>query len=147
MKDKTKVRLIKLFGVAFVLGIIAFLATLFVVETVASGSFNPILLITVIPAIAIVIFMAIFIKRKSESVKSGLPIDDEMSQKIKERAGYLTTLISIWFMIGLMWYNGLLVEDFGFPRILSRHLIFIILIFMLIVFFAIWFVLSRRGIK
>jgi len=141
-----RLRLMKVIGAVVVAVILLFLVMLFTIEINQSG-FNPTLLITLIPAAAIIILLVVFIMRLSKGVKTGLPISDEMSQRIKERAGYLTSMISIYFILGVMFYHGFLVEDYGFPGLIVRHAMVLVLIFMLAVFGIIWFILSRRGIK
>ena len=146
MKDKTRLKFMKLFGATLVAGIIVFLAILFVVES-REGGFNPVLLITLVPAAAIIFILVANMKRLSTGVKSGLPIEDELSQRMKERAGYLTCMITIYFSLALMFYHGFLVEDFGFPGLAVRHAMMVILIFMIAVWGMVWYMLKRRGIK
>ena len=100
-----------------------------------------------IPAAAIIIILVATTRRLSRGVRSGLPMQDEMSQRIKERAGYLTSMASIYFVLGLMFYHGFLVEDYGFPGLVVRHAMMVTLMFMLAVFGLAWLLLSRRGIK
>ena len=146
MKDKARLFWMKLFGATLVAGIIVFLAYVFVTETMESG-FSPVLLLTLVPAAAIILILVATVKRLSKGVKSGLPVDDELSQRLKERAGYLTCLATLYFVLALMFYHGFLVEDFGFPGLVVRHAMVVVLIFMIAAFAAIWYVLNRRGIK
>lgn len=135
----------KLIGGVFVAGIIVFLASIFIIE-ITSGTFNITLLIILIPAILIILVLLLRIKYQSEGVKSGLPIDDEMSKRIKERAGYLTYLITMYFVLALMWYNLFFVEQFDVPQIPMNYLIFGILFFMFIVFGINWAILNKQGV-
>ncbi|MBN2330648.1 MAG: hypothetical protein JXC85_02435 [Candidatus Aenigmarchaeota archaeon] len=146
MKDKTRLFWMKLFGVTLIAVIFVFLASLFIVES-REGGFDTILLITLVPAAAIIFILLANLKRLSRGVKSGLPIDDELSQRVKERAGYLTCLITIYFVLGLMFYHGFLVEDFGFPGLVVRHAMMVILIFIIAVFGLVWYLINRRGIR
>lgn len=146
MRDKTRLKFMKLFGATLIAVIVVFLAILFTVETNENG-FNPALLITLIPAAIIIIMLLLMIKRLSRGVKTGLPIDDEMSQRIKERAGYLTCMVTIYFVLGLMFYHGFLVEDYGFPGLVVRHAMMVTLFFMIGMFGLIWWIISRRGVK
>ena len=99
-----------------------------------------------LPAILIILVLLLRIKIQSEGVKSGLPMDDELSKRMKERAGYLTYLITIYFVLGLMWYNLFFVEQFNVPELPMNLLIFGILFFMFIVYTANWVIINRTGI-
>lgn len=144
MDDKRKLLFMKLIGGVFTAGIIIFLASIFIVE-IASGTFNITLFIILVPAILIIAVLLILIKRQSEGVESGIPIDDEMSKRIKERAGYLTYNISIYFLLALMWYNLFFVDQFNIPQIPMNYLIFGIMFFMFIVYGINWVILNKKG--
>jgi hypothetical protein len=146
MKDKTRLLFMKVFGTVLVALIVVFLAGIFIFES-GEGGFDPALLVTLVPAAAIIIILLVTTSRLSMGVRSGLPIQDEMSQRIKERAGYLTLMASIYFVMGLMFYHGFLVEDYDFPGLVVRHAMMVTLIFILAAFGLIWLVLSRRGIR
>jgi hypothetical protein len=145
MDDKRKLLFMKLIGGVFVAGIIIFLTSIFIVE-IASGTFNLTLFVILIPAILIIAVLIILVKRQSEGVQSGLPIDDEMSTRIKERAGYLTYNISIYFLLALMWYNLFFVDQFNIPEIPMNYLIFGIMLFMFIVYSINWAILNKAGV-
>ncbi len=145
MKDKKKLLLTKIGGVILVAAIITFLGYVFVFEA-SEGLSLMSLFWLLVPAILIIAILILFLKRLSTGLKKGLPLDDEMSKRIKDRAGYLTLMISIWFMIGLMFYYNFM-EELGLPAILARHVVVIAMMFMLVVFGIVWFTLSRRGLK
>jgi hypothetical protein len=146
MNDEKKLSIMKIIGGLFIAGIIIFIATIFIIE-IQSGTYTIWLFIIIIPAILIVLTLFLLIKRQSEGVKSGLPLDDEMSMRIKERAGYNTYLITTYFVLALMWYNIFSVEQFGVPEIPMNYLIFGILFFMFTVFSLNWIVLNRKGVE
>jgi hypothetical protein len=146
MNDRTRLKFMKLFGVTLIAIIIVFVIGIFIFETGESG-FDPALLLILAPAALIIIMLVVLIKKMSKGVKSGLPIDDELSQRIKERAGYLTCMLTIYFVLALMFYHGFLVEDFGFPGLVVRHAMMVTLFFMIGAFAGIWFILNRRGVK
>ena len=100
MNEEKKLSMMKIIGGLFVAGIIIFITTIIVIE-ISSGTFTIWLIIIVIPAILIILTLYLLIKRQSEGVKSGLPLDDEMSMRMKERAGYNTYLITMYFVLGL----------------------------------------------
>ncbi len=143
MDDKKRLQGMKVFGVLLVTFIVAFLAYVFVSESQAG--FDPMLLVLLLPAVAIITVLLLNISRLSKGVRSGLPLKDEMSERIKERAGYLTLMVTLYFVLGLMFYHGFLVEDYGFPGLVVRHAMMVTLIFMLGSFGLIWLVLNRKG--
>jgi len=69
-----------------------------------------------------------------------------MSTRIKERAGYLTYNITIYFLLGLMWYNLFFVDQFNIPEIPMKLLIFGIMFFMFSIFCITWLVLNKKGV-
>jgi peptidoglycan/LPS O-acetylase OafA/YrhL len=145
MNDKTKLKLMKIFGAIFILIIVLILATIFINE-LATGTYSPLLLITVLPAVAIIAVLLLMISKRSKDVKSGLPVKDEMTQRIKERAGYIAYSLTIYFILVLMWIQ-FLIEDYETITIEPRFIIYGTLFFMLGVFGLTWMILSRRGIK
>ena len=89
MKDKTRLMMTKIFGASLVLGIVVFLIYVFITES--EGGLPPMTLFwLLVPAAAIIVVLIIFLKRMSSGVKSGLPLQDEMSQRLKEKTGYLS---------------------------------------------------------
>lgn len=144
MDDKKRLWFMKVFGVVLVAFIILIITNIFVIETGESG-FSPTLLVILLPAAAIIITLLLNISRLSRGVKSNLPLKDEMSERIKNRAGYLTLMATLYFVLGLMFYHGFLVEDYGFPGLVIRHAMIVVLIFIMGSFGLIWFVLNRKG--
>jgi hypothetical protein len=143
MDDKGRLRFMKVFGVALVAFIILIIVSIFITESQAG--FSPTLLIILLPAAAIIITLLLNVKNLSRGVKSGLPLRDEMSERIKERAGYLSLMATLYFVLGLMFYHGILVEDYGFPGLVVRHAMIVVLIFIIGSFGLIWFIMNRRG--
>lgn len=146
MNDKKRLRFMKVFGIALITVMILFLAFVFITESRESG-FSPVLLITLVPAAGIIFILLANLHMLSRGVKSGLPVNDELSNRVKERAGYMTCMITIYFVLAMMFYHGFLVEDFGFPGLVVRHAMMVVMIFMITVFGIVWYVLNRRGIK
>jgi hypothetical protein len=144
MNDKARLKLMKIGGAIFILVIVLFLATIFINE-IAAGTFSPLLYVTLMPAVAIIALLVGMIATRSKQVKSGLPIQDEMSKRLKERAGYIAYSITIYFILVLMWIN-FLIEDMETITIEPRFIIYGMLFFMLGVFSVSWLILKRRGV-
>jgi len=88
-----------------------------------------------------------FIKRERQRMKERLPKDDEMSRRVKEKAGYYAFLASIWTTLGLMWYAGTGVEEFGFPAILPRHVAALALAIVAVLWALFWAYFHHRGVE
>ena len=145
MDDRVKLKLMKIIGGIFILAIIMFLVYVFVSE-ISAGTYSPSLLITLAPAAIIIAVLIIMISKRSRDVKKGLPVQDEMTQRLKERAGYIAYSITLYFILVLMWVN-FLTDDMEAINLEPRFIIFGTLFFMLGVFSISWFMLKRRGIK
>ena len=145
MKDKTKLLVMKIGGALLALGIILFLVTV-AAEEMIQGTLTPVFIVAAIPAVAIIALLIIMIRKQGLGVKSGLPLHDEMSNRIKQRAGYYSYLVTIYFLLALMWYH-FLADDSGLPPILGEHIAIGTMIFMFLVFGAAYIIIKRRGIK
>ncbi|MFH1722547.1 MAG: hypothetical protein ABH950_08100 [Candidatus Altiarchaeota archaeon] len=71
-------------------------------------------------AVLLIIFMIPFLKRIVD-VKNGFPLKDERSEKIETLASARAYIISVYWMLALMFYTGTLVEDHGWPALIPRH--------------------------
>jgi ABC-type transport system involved in multi-copper enzyme maturation permease subunit len=145
MNDKQKLKLMKVGGVILTFLIILILSSIFINE-ISSGTFSPLLYVTLMPAVAIIALLIGMIVKRSKEVKAGLPLHDEMSQRLKERAGYIAYSITIYFILVLMWIN-FLIEDIETINLEPRFIIYGMLFFMLAVFGISWLIIKRKGIK
>jgi len=145
MKDKTKLLVMKTAGALFVAGIILFLAMI-TLDEIGSGTLTPMFAIVFLPAIAIIAILVIMIKQQSKGVKKGLPMHDEMSTRIKHSAGYYSYIITIYFLLAVMWYH-MLIEELSLPPILPEHIAFSTMAFMFAIFCVAYLIIKRRGIK
>ena len=85
------------------------------------------------------------LRRVRDSVKSGLPIEDERSQRVKEKAGYYALLASIWFILGFSWFHSFMVEEFGWPALITRHAFSLSIGIMAAFFIVFWAYQSRKS--
>jgi|GEM_PF-6447067 len=145
MDDRARLKIMKVGGVILILGIIMFLIMIFVTE-ISAGTFSPLLFITLLPAATIIAVLVLLISRRSRDVKAGLPVHDEMTQRLKERAGYIAYSITLYFVIVLIWIQFLL-EDVETISIEPRFVLYGTLFFMLGVFSISWLLIKRRGLK
>jgi uncharacterized membrane protein len=85
------------------------------------------------------------LRRVRDSVKSGLPIEDERSKRVKEKAGYYALLASIWFILGFSWFHSFMVEEFGWPALITRHAFSLSIGIMAAFFMVFWAYQSRKS--
>ncbi len=96
-------------------------------------------------AVLIALFMIPFIKRRYFDVKKGYPHEDERSKKILLHATAKAFSLSIWWMLALMFYTGMGVEEHGFPELIPRHVAAAGIIGMAIIFAISYFYVNWRG--
>jgi len=145
MDDSARLKTMKIGGGILILGITMFLVFIFVTE-ISAGTFSPLLFVTLLPAAAIIAVLLLMISRRSRDVMAGLPVHDEMTQRLKERAGYIAYSITLYFVLVLIWIQ-FLVEEVETISIEPRFVLYGTLFFMLGVFSISWLLIKRRGLK
>ncbi|MBU2100533.1 hypothetical protein KKG83_07640 [Candidatus Micrarchaeota archaeon] len=96
--------------------------------------------------LATIIIIAIWaLKRKMDSVKSGVPVEDELSKKLMHKAGYYVFLASIYVTLFIGVFEENIAEFFGFPMLEVHHVTAMIVLFLAISFMASYFYLSIKG--
>ncbi len=145
MKDKTMLLLIKTGGAILVAGIMLFLISITLFE-MNQCTLTPLFAAVFLPAIAIVAVLVIMIKKQSRGIRNGLPMHDELSTRIKHSAGYYSYLITVYFLLAVMWYHFLM-DEMPLPQILPEHLAMTTMLFMLVVFGLSYLIIQRRGLK
>ena len=71
--------------------------------------------------VVVVVLMIPFLKRRYFDVKQGYPYADEMSNKMLLNATSKAFTLSIYWMLALMFYTGIGVEDYGYTELIPRH--------------------------
>jgi len=142
--EKARVRAIYIISALFIAILGLFMAGV-LMDIFTSGA-SPVMLIAVIaPFIAIVALLIIFIKRRTGIIKSGLIVKDEMTIRAEGNAGRYTSIITIWFLLALMWYQGFGSETFGLPELAARHVIYLVMFLTMGLFFGLRWHFTRRG--
>ncbi len=77
--------------------------------------------------------------------KAGFPHKDERVKIIEWRASYYAVMVSMYFMVGLMWYVFLGVERFGLPQLETVPALIASLIVMAFVFGGLRSYFMRKG--
>ena len=145
MKDKTNLKLFKAFGIVLVLGMVLFTAYI-MLEEASQGTPTSTFVVALLPAVAIIALMFFMVRQKSRDVKRGLPMHDEMSLRIKHRAGYYSYLLGIYFLLALIWYD-FLGEGCTLPEIPGNIVVIMTMIFMFAVFGVSYLIIERNGIR
>ena len=83
--------------------------------------------------------------RYTKSMKKGLPVKDELAQKIAWKSGYYTYMFSVWFAVALLWYSTFFVDKFSLPSIDSEQIIGLFVLVPGVIFLGLTFYLDKRG--
>jgi uncharacterized membrane protein len=135
MKEKTRFMFSLLLGAVMLLGVVG--AILYSGSTLESAGWM------IIALIVTVLFVA-FIIKDSKRLKAGLPREDEMSVRMKHKAGYYTLLIMIYFTIGFNMVQDIMVER-GLIALSAYDALTLEVMVMLGLFVLFWFYFSRKG--
>lgn len=114
-------------------------------KEIMTGTLSANFFITVIPLIGILALLAAFVKRRETSLKNGMPLTDELSGAIDNKAGRYTVTVTMWFLLASALYQ-MFIEEFALPNILLRHFIWLVFFLMMLVFVGFKWYLSRKGI-
>lgn len=139
MKDKVRLALVTVVAAAVAVTMVLFSLTIGLKGRTLEA-FAP-LITAVVLAVGIIWILG----REREKIKKGLPMEDERSKRVKERAGFYAFIAGVWFNLGLLWYNSLIVEEFGVPELITRHALSASILAMAIFFFIFWWYLNRKG--
>lgn len=139
MKDKVRLALVTVVAAAVAVTMVLFSLTIGLKGRTLEA-FAP-LITAVVLAVGIIWILG----REREKIKKGLPMEDERSKRVKERAGFYAFIAGVWFNLGLLWYNSLIVEEFGVPELITRHALSASILAMAIFFFIFWWYFNRKG--
>ncbi len=142
--DKTKLSVMKIIAAAFAALLVLFWISIFLNE-MRNGIDMTFVIVTLIPLIAIIAILFMFVKRHSDSVKSGMPLKDERTLMLEGRAGHYTFIATMWFLVGLMWYETFIRDFVELPEILGRHIVIIVLLFMAVAYGSLRFYFGKKG--
>jgi hypothetical protein len=123
MKERNRMKMMKISAGIFGALVIAFWLFILYVE-MGYGPLSPLFFFTLIPLIVIITLLVFFMKRQDNAVKTGMPLRDERSEKIENRAGRYAMIGTLWFLLATAFYQ-LFMEELGLPEILLRHFIWI----------------------
>jgi hypothetical protein len=92
-----------------------------------------------------VVLLVIFVRKRAKAIRESLILKDEMTSRAEGNAGRYTSIITLWFLLALMWYQGFGSETFGLPELAARHIIYLVLFLMMALFFGLRWYFIRRG--
>lgn len=140
-KLKLKLSVIILLTATMILGVIFYgMYSSFAEEYVQS-------IIVLIISIAMMIIAVWIFRRESKNVKAGLPLEDERSKLIKQKAAAYSYYVSLYYLLGLMWYNIIAQNFLSLPRMDTEAALGVGIGGIIILFFVIWLIVSKRGDK
>jgi len=143
MKEQRKMKMMKISAGIFGALVVAFWLLILYVE-MGYGPLNPMFFITLVPLIPILALLVFFIRRQSKAVKSGMPLRDERSEKIENKAGRYSVIGTLWFLLAMAFYQ-MFMEELGLPEILLRHFIWIVFFVILGLFAGFKLYFGRKG--
>jgi uncharacterized membrane protein len=139
MKDKTLLIIQAILLGFIILGIVGFGIGLFM-----QGDFIQAGAIILVTIIAIALAYTFVLKKAYKDVGKGIPIQDERSKRMKEKASFCAFNLSLYWILGLMWYNGLFADTFNLNKMESEQAIMYALAGMLILFAVSYIWVSKR---
>jgi uncharacterized membrane protein len=144
VKEKKRMRLVK--TGAFVLAVLVITMWLVIVSIeIRSGPVSTVFFITLVPLFFIIALLVIVIRRNEKAVKSGMPLTDERSGAIDNKAGRYTVTVMTWFLLASALYQ-LFMEELGLPDILLRYFIWVAFFLMMGVFAGFKWYFGRKGL-
>lgn len=140
-KLKLKLLVIIFFTATMILGVI-----FYGIFSSFAGEYLESIVVLIISVSMMIIGVWIF-RKESKNVKAGLPLEDERSKQIKQQAAAYSYYVSIYYLLGLMWYNILAHNFLSLPRMDTGAALGVGIGGIIILFFVIWLIVSKRGDK
>jgi uncharacterized membrane protein len=140
-KDKTRLILISIVTITLFATVALYIFTTASKGTVSSGT----LISFIIPLIAVVL-AAFFITRGYKEVKLGLPLEDERSKKVLNKAAATTFYVSLYWLLAISWFESFFAKNlFGVDRLTASQVVDGAVGGMAIFFFIFWFYYNKKG--
>jgi hypothetical protein len=79
------------------------------------------LIASVAIAMAVALIAVVAASERVTSMKTGLPLEDELSRKATWKAGYYAFVTGLWLAIGIMFANLIAVEVLKLPEVEFRY--------------------------
>lgn len=105
---------------------------------------SPLFFITLVPLFFILLLLVMMVRRHDRAVKSGMPLTDERSGRIDNKAGRYTVTVMTWFLLAMAFWQ-LFMEELSLPDIPLRYFIWIMFFLMMGVFTGFKWYFGRKG--
>jgi MFS family permease len=143
LKERKKMTVMKISAGIFASLVVAFWMLILYVE-MGYGPLNPAFFFTLIPLIPILALLVFFVRRQDKAVKAGVPLRDERSEKIENRAGRYAMIGTVWFLLAMAFYQ-MFMEELALPDIPLRYFIWIVFFVILGLFAGFKLYFGRKG--
>lgn len=144
---RKKMKLMKISAGIFAVLVVAFWLMILYIEmgyVEPGGSISPLFFVTLLPLAGIVGLLLFFVRRQGMAARTGMPLRDERSERIENRAGRYAMMGTVWFLLAMAFYQ-MFMEELGLPDIPVRYFIWIVF-FVIIGLFAVFkLYFSRKG--
>ncbi|MDD1753445.1 MAG: hypothetical protein LUQ38_10215 [Methanotrichaceae archaeon] len=142
-KEQKKMKIMKISAGVFAALIVAFWLLILYIE-MGYGPPSPLFFVTLLPLAGILGLLVFVLRRQGEIVKSGMPLRDERSERIENRAGRYAMMGTVWFLLAMAFYQ-MFMEELGLPDIPVRYFIWIVFFVILGLFGGFKLYFSRSG--
>ena len=140
---RKKMKLMKISSGVFAALVVAFWLMILYIE-MGYGPPSPLFFVTLVPLAGILGLLLFSVRRQGKAVESGMPLRDERSERIENRAGRYAMMGTVWFLLAMAFYQ-MFMEELGLPDIPLRYFIWIVF-FEIIGLFAVFkLYFSRKG--
>jgi len=97
-------------------------------------------------ALIIILIFVLLVRRMSRDIKEGMPMHDEMSKRVVEKAGYTTYLISIYILLGIGIFEETISKAIGQEPLEVHTATGMAILLMALVFALSWAYHSKKGV-
>ena len=140
MKGKRRLIILGIAFAAVVLTGLLLSATLFSKGRVEEASLG------FLAALLLGAFAVKFLKDQNENIEKGFPREDERSERIKQKAGYYTFLITVYLLLAIGYYSDMASENPNLPMMRDISQATGLTIGLMALTFGIsWWYFSRKG--
>lgn len=139
MKDKTRMILQSSLVALILIGLLVFAIPLYLDGKILLSG------LTILMAIFIfAFFYFVHVKKSYRDVEKGIPLEDERSKGLRQKASAISFNLSLYWTLGLMWYTMISSDFFGIKPISTERMIMLILLGMLIIFALTYLIIKRK---
>src|SRR4030042_556909 len=104
MKEKKRMRMMKI-GAWTMAAMVIMIWLAIAATEMRSGPVTPAFFITLVPLFFILLLLVLMVRRHDNAVKSGMPLTDERSARIDNKAGRYTVTVMTFFLLAAAVYQ------------------------------------------